>query len=61
MSVLEYLLMQEKDSKASEYKSLDQLVSSIFLFQLKLDSLPGHYFFTDFDWVSRALELNFIG
>ena len=32
------------------YKSLDQLVLSIVLFQLKLDSLRGQYFFIDFDW-----------
>ena len=38
------------------YKSLDQLVSSIFLFQLKLDSLPGHNFFIDFDWLSCAMQ-----
>ena len=35
--------MQESQSW-NIYKSLDQLVSSIFLFQLKLDSLPGHNF-----------------
>ena len=50
--------MQEKDS---EKMSLDQLVSSIFLFQLKLNSLPGHYFFIDFDWLSCSMQLNFNG
>ena len=35
----------------------------IFLFQLKLDSsLPGRYFFIDFDWLSySAMKLNVIG
>ena len=42
-------------------KSLDQLVSSIFLSQLKLDSLPGHYFLIDFDWLSCAMWSNFNG
>ena len=37
------------------FMSLDQLVSSIFLFQLKLDSLPGRNFFIDFDWLSCAM------
>ena len=32
-----------------------QLVSSIFLLQLKLDSLPGYRFFIDFDWLSCAI------
>ena len=36
-------------------ENLAQLVSSIFLLQLKLDSLPGHRFFIDFDWLSCAL------
>ena len=30
--------------KISPEKSLDQLVSFIFLYKLKLDSLPGSYF-----------------
>ena len=30
------------------------LVASIILFQLKLDSLPRHNFFIDFDWLSCA-------
>ena len=45
----------------SEQKSLDQLVPSIFLLQLKLDSLPGHNFVIDFDWLSCAMYWNFIG
>ena len=36
-------------------ENLAQLVSSIFLLQLKLDSLPGHRFFIDFDWLSCAI------
>ena len=44
-----------------KYKSLDQLVSLIFLLQLRLDSLPGHYFFIDFDWLSLAMWLYLIG
>ena len=36
-------------------KSLDQLVSPIFLFELKLDSLPGPYLFIDFDWWTYAM------
>ena len=31
------------------------LVSFIFLFQLKLDSLTGHYFFVDFDRLSCVM------
>ena len=27
----------------------------IFLFQLKLDSLPGHYVFIDFHWLSCGM------
>ena len=55
--VLEYLLMKEKDFKNNHLnKSLDQLVSSIFLFQLKLGSLaPDHQFLIDFDWLSCAM------
>ena len=34
---------------------------TIFLFQLKLDSLPGHYFFSEFDWLSCAMWSNFNG
>ena len=37
--------------------SLDQLVSSVFLFQLKLNSLLDHYFFMNFDWLSCAMSL----
>ena len=33
--------------KIPDQKSLGQLVSFIFLFQLKLDSLPGPRFFID--------------
>ena len=43
-----------------KYKSLDQLVSLIFLPQLRLDSLPGHYFFINFDWLSCAMWLYFM-
>ena len=37
-------------------ENLAQLVSSIFLLQLKLDSLRGHRFFIDFDWLSCAIK-----
>ena len=43
-----------------EEKSLDELVSSIFLFQLKLDSIPGHYFFINFDCLSCAMSIKLI-
>ena len=47
--------------KISAEMSLDQLVSFIFLYKLKLDSLPGSYFFIDKDCLSCAMQLNFIG
>ena len=43
-----------------KYKSLDQLVSLIFLLQLRLDSLPGHYFFVDFDCIGYHVLCGYI-
>ena len=52
--------LSKPKEKIYEWKSLDQLVSSSFLFQLKLDSLPGHDIFIDFGWLSCAVYLTFI-
>ena len=58
---LKFKKLSVPEGKISAEKSLDQLVSFIFLYKLKLDSLPGSYFFIDKDWLSCAMQLNFIG
>ena len=58
---LKFKKLSVPKGKISAEKSLDQLVSFIFLYKLKLDSLPGSYFFIDKDWLSCAMQLNFIG
>ena len=43
-------MLSKCKEKLSEQKSLDQLILSIFLFKLKLDSLLT-YIFIDFNWL----------
>ena len=66
--VISYTATEDKDSLRERFQSIWIKVTGpvsfiIFLFQLKLDSsLPGPYFFIDFDWLSySAMKLNFIG